>query len=83
MMGDYSPFSPAMKFQSPGAAIALHRLEQLATVAAVLTTATFVGAATTLIAIDRAETSAQTGVIPSEAVLWQSLGHKDAPETVR
>ncbi len=67
----------SMKFQSPGAAIALHRLELLATVAVVFAAATFVGAASTLVAIDRAETSSQYGVVPSEAVLWQSLGHKE------
>ncbi|MGG6238679.1 hypothetical protein ACQ4N7_08560 [Nodosilinea sp. AN01ver1] len=66
-----------MKFQSPDAAIALHRLELLATVAAVFAAATFVGTATTLVAIERAATSVQNGVIPSEAVLWQSLGDKD------
>jgi hypothetical protein len=43
-----------MKFQDPSTAIALHRLEVLATVAAVLAAATFVGSATTLIAIEQA-----------------------------
>ncbi|MBE9156263.1 hypothetical protein IQ265_05380 [Nodosilinea sp. LEGE 06152] len=66
-----------MKLQSPGAAIALHRLELLATVAAVFAAAIFVGAATTLVAIGQAETSSQGTVMPSEAVLWQSLGHKE------
>ncbi|PSN79067.1 hypothetical protein C8B47_13640 [filamentous cyanobacterium CCP4] len=76
MKGDDSPLYPTMKFQSPEAAIALHRLELLATVAAVFAAAIFVGTASTLVAIERAET-AQTGVLPSEAVLWQSLGDKD------
>ncbi|MBD1874809.1 hypothetical protein H6F75_15080 [Nodosilinea sp. FACHB-131] len=66
-----------MRFQDPQVAIALHRLEMLATVAAVLAAATFVGTATTLVAIEQAETSAQGLVIPSEAVLWQGLGQKD------
>ncbi|PSR13636.1 hypothetical protein C8255_25105 [filamentous cyanobacterium CCP3] len=66
-----------MRFQDPQVAIALHRLELLATAAAVFAAATFVGTATTLVAIEQAETSAQNGVIPSEAVLWQSLGDKD------
>lgn len=65
-----------MRFQDPQAAIALHRLEMLATVAAVLAAATFVGTATTLVAIEQAETSGQGAVIPSEAVLWQGLGQK-------
>lgn len=65
-----------MRFQDPQAAIALHRLEMLATVAAVLAAATFVGTATTLVAIEQAETSGPGTVIPSEAVLWQGLGQK-------
>lgn len=74
MKGDYSAVVPAMNFQDPGVAIALHRLEVLATVAAVAAAATFVATATTLVALDRAATSGQTPVIPSEAVLWQGLG---------
>ncbi|MEA5450864.1 hypothetical protein VB780_19950 [Leptolyngbya sp. CCNP1308] len=66
-----------MRFQDPGVAIALHRLEVVATTAAVFAAATFVGAASTLVAIERAETSAQAPVIPSEAMLWQGLGQKD------
>lgn len=66
-----------MKLQSPGAAIALHRLEKLATVAAVFAASTFVGAASALVAIEQAETAAQNGAMPNEAVLWQSLGHKE------
>jgi hypothetical protein len=66
-----------MRFQDPATAIALHRLEMLATVAAVFAAATFVGTATTLIAIEQAETSGQGLVMPSEAALWQGLGQKD------
>lgn len=66
-----------MKFQDPSAAIALHRLEVVATVAAVLAAATFVGAASTLVAIEQAAVSPQRSVMPSEAVLWQGLGQKD------
>lgn len=66
-----------MKFQDPSAAIALHRLELLATVAAVLAAATFVGSATTLIAIEQADTAPQGPVMPSQASLWQELGHRD------
>ncbi len=66
-----------MKFQDPSAAIALHRLELLATVAAVVAAATFVSATTTLIAIEQAETAPQGPVMPSEASLWQGLGHRD------
>lgn len=66
-----------MKFQDPQVAIALHRLEMLATVAAVVAASVFVGTATTLVAIEQAETSGQGSVIPSEAVLWRGLGQKD------
>ncbi|PZV00135.1 MAG: hypothetical protein DCF32_18075 [Leptolyngbya sp.] len=66
-----------MRFQDPQVAIALHRLEIVATVAAVLTASVFVGTATTLVAIEQAETSGQGPVIPSEAVLWQGLGQTD------
>jgi hypothetical protein len=66
-----------MKFQDPGAAIALRHLDLVATVAAVVAAATFVGAASSLLAIERAETSSQGLVIPSEAVLWQGLGQKN------
>ncbi len=66
-----------MKIQDPSVAIALHRLEVVATVAAVLAAATFVGTASTLVAIEQAETSGQGSVMPSEAVLWQGLGQKD------
>ncbi len=66
-----------MRFQDPQVAIALHRLEMIATVAAVFAAATFVGTATTLVAIEQAETSGQRLVMPSEAVLWQGLGQKD------
>jgi hypothetical protein len=64
-----------MKFQDPSAAIALHRLEMLATVAAVVAAATFVSAATTLIAIEQADTAPPA--LPSEAALWQGLGFRD------
>ncbi len=66
-----------MKFQDPSTAIALHRLEVLATVAAVVAAATFVGSATTLIAIEQADTAPQGPVMPSEASLWQGLGYRD------
>ncbi|MBW4484524.1 MAG: hypothetical protein KME14_18485 [Tildeniella torsiva UHER 1998/13D] len=66
-----------MRFQAPGVAIALHRLEVVATVAAVFAAATFVGAASTLVAIEQAETSGQGLVMSSEAALWQGLGQKD------
>ena len=66
-----------MKFQDPSAAIALYRLEVLATVAAVLAAATFVGSATTLIAIEQADHAPQGPVMPSQASLWQGLGHRD------
>ncbi|MBD1915301.1 MULTISPECIES: hypothetical protein [Cyanophyceae] len=65
-----------MRFQDPQVAIALHRLEMVATVAAVFAAATFVGTATTLVAIEQAETSGQSLVMPSEAALWQGLGQK-------
>lgn len=65
-----------MRFQDPEVAIALHRLEMLATVAAVLAASIFVGTATTLVAIEQAEPSAQDLVMPSEATLWQGLGQK-------
>ncbi|WP_017297246.1 hypothetical protein [Nodosilinea nodulosa] len=66
-----------MKPQDPTVATVLHRLELLSTVAAVFAAATFVGAATTLVAIEQAQTSPQSSVIPSEAALWQGLGQKD------
>jgi hypothetical protein len=66
-----------MKPQDPRVAIALHRLDLLATVAAVLAAATFVGSVSTLIAIEQAATSSQAPVVPSEAVLWQGLGHQE------
>lgn len=68
---------PLMRFQDPQVAIALHRLEVVATVAAVLAASVFVGTATTLVAIEQAETSGQSLVIPNEATLWQGLGQKD------
>ena len=75
---DYSPFcAHPMKFQDPSVAIALHRLEVLATVAAVFAASIFVGTASTLVAIEQAETSSQGSLMPSEAVLWQGLGQKD------
>lgn len=77
MEENYSAVETAMKFQDPGVAIALHRLEMLATVAAVTAAATFVGSLTTLVALDQAATSGQAPVMPSEALLWQELGSAD------